>query len=226
LPGAGTARSNCQTTNAEGRTVSKLYYDRTDAGLGLCKLEVGTFENNIYLLWDLASRDAYVFDGGFEPAAIADAVRERDLHVLSIVVTHGHLDHHQEVAELKQRLGVPVVIGEADQSMLKIEADGVVQDGDVLHFGAHALRAMHTPGHTPGSTCYVVGKHLFTGDTLFPGGPGNTQKDPARFATIIDSISTKLFTLPEDTTVYPGHGLDTTIGREVPQLQEWIDRGW
>ncbi|MDQ3954346.1 MAG: MBL fold metallo-hydrolase, partial [Actinomycetota bacterium] len=84
----------------------------------------------------------------------------------------------------------------------------------------------HTPGHTPGGVCLLAGKHLISGDTLFPGGPGNTEDDENRFAQIIEAIRDKLFTLPEETVVYPGHGADTTIGTEKPSLQEWIDRGW
>ncbi|MCA1707795.1 MAG: MBL fold metallo-hydrolase, partial [Actinobacteria bacterium] len=85
---------------------------------------------------------------------------------------------------------------------------------------------LHTPGHTPGGVCLLVGKHLISGDTLFPGGPGNTWKDEAAFRTIIDSIQKSLLVLPDDTHVYPGHGDDTTIGNEKPHLQEWIERGW
>jgi len=107
-----------------------------------------------------------------------------------------------------------------------VSPDSLIVDQQVLNFGALSLQAIHTPGHTPGSTCFLIGKHLFTGDTLFPGGPGNTQHDPVRFERIIASIRERLFSLPDETVVYPGHGLDTTIGRERPHLEEWIARGW
>jgi glyoxylase-like metal-dependent hydrolase (beta-lactamase superfamily II) len=119
-----------------------------------------------------------------------------------------------------------VAIGIDDASLLSVEPDMLVVDQQTLNFGSHALHAIHTPGHTAGSTCFLIGRHLFTGDTLFPGGPGNTQKDPVRFERIIASIRERLFSLPDETHVYPGHGRDTSIGAERPHLQEWIDRGW
>ena len=106
--------------------------------------------------------------------------------------------------------------------------DFVIHDEDVIQVGDLRLRAIHTPGHTPGSTSFLLDGEplLFTGDTLFPGGPGNTHTDGASFEQIIDSIDQRLFTLPPDLLVLPGHGLDTTVGTEVPHLQEWVDRGW
>jgi len=189
-----------------------------------CLRNLGPYENNIFLVSDADTGEGYVFDGGFEPQQIAAAAD--GLHVRSIVVTHGHRDHHENVGTLKHLLNVPVLIGLDDAAMLSVEADGLIVDQQSLPFGKFALQAIHTPGHTPGSTCFLVGKHLFTGDTLFPGGPGNTQKDPLRFERIIASVRDRLFTLPDDTMVYPGHGRDTTIGTERPHLPEWIARGW
>jgi len=144
-----------------------------------------------------------------------------------VIVTHGHRDHHENVGRLAELLGkVPVAIGIDDAAQLSVEADSLIVDQQSLSFGPFALQAIHTPGHTPGSTCFLIGEHLFTGDTLFPGGPGNTQKDPVRFERIISSIRERLFTLPDATKVYPGHGRDTTIGTERPHLEEWIARGW
>jgi glyoxylase-like metal-dependent hydrolase (beta-lactamase superfamily II) len=202
----------------------KPYYDRTLDGLRLQKFEVGTLENNIYIVSDTATGEAYVIDGGYEPEEIA---RLADgLTVKGILITHGHRDHHENVARLKELLNVPVAIGIDDESLLSVSPDDLIVDQQSLSFGGFALQAIHTPGHTPGSTCFLVDKHLFTGDTLFPGGPGNTQRDPVRFERIIASIRGRLFTLPEDTVVYPGHGRDTTIGDEKPHLEEWIARGW
>jgi glyoxylase-like metal-dependent hydrolase (beta-lactamase superfamily II) len=189
-----------------------------------CLRNVGPYENNIFFVSDAVSGEGYVLDGGYEPQQIADAAD--GLSVRSIVITHGHRDHHENVGTLKGLLKVPVAIGIDDAAQLSIEPDALIVDQQVLSFGGHTLQAIHTPGHTPGSTCFLVGKHLFTGDTLFPGGPGNTQKDPLRFERIISSIRDRLFTLPDDTLVYPGHGRDTTIGAERPHLEEWIARGW
>jgi glyoxylase-like metal-dependent hydrolase (beta-lactamase superfamily II) len=189
-----------------------------------CLRNLGPYENNIFIVSDGGSGEAYVLDGGYEPEQIAAAVS--GLNVRAIVVTHGHRDHHENVGKLKGLLKAPVAIGIDDTAMLSVEADMLIVDQQSLSFGPHALQAIHTPGHTPGSTCFLIGKHLFTGDTLFPGGPGNTQKDPVRFERIIASIRERLFTLPDDTNVYPGHGRDTTIGAERPHLDEWISRGW
>jgi glyoxylase-like metal-dependent hydrolase (beta-lactamase superfamily II) len=197
-------------------------YDHTN--INLTKLHVGQYPNEIYVISDPATREAWVVDAGYEPERIAAAVN--GLTVRGILITHGHLDHHEHLDELRRLLGVPAGIGRADESMLSVKADFLIDDGQELPFGTQRLRALHTPGHTPGSTCFLVGKHLFTGDTLFPGGPGNTKSATGDFPTIIRSIRERLFTLPEDTHVYPGHGNDTTIGNEAPHLQEWIDRGW
>jgi glyoxylase-like metal-dependent hydrolase (beta-lactamase superfamily II) len=181
-------------------------------------------ENNVFIVSDADSGEAYVLDAGYEPKRIAEAAR--GLNVKAIVVTHGHRDHHENVGALKGLLGAPVAIGIDDAAMLSIEPDTLIVDQQSLSFGPHVLHAIHTPGHTPGSTCFLYGQHLFTGDTLFPGGPGNTQKDPVRFERIISSIRERLFALPDETVVYPGHGRDTTIGAERPHLEEWIARGW
>jgi glyoxylase-like metal-dependent hydrolase (beta-lactamase superfamily II) len=198
---------------------------RTEAGLVVrCLRNIGPYENNIFVVSDEQSGEAYVLDAGFEPQQIAEAAS--GLQVKAIIVTHGHRDHHENVATLKGLLKVPVGIGIDDAAQLSIEPDMLIVDQQSLAFGPHALHAIHTPGHTPGSTCFLYADQLFTGDTLFPGGPGNTQHDPVRFERIISSIRERLFTLPDETVVHPGHGLDTTIGAERPHLEEWIARGW
>jgi glyoxylase-like metal-dependent hydrolase (beta-lactamase superfamily II) len=194
-------------------------------GLGIrCLRNIGPYENNIFVVSDPDSGEAYVIDAGYEPETVAQAVQ--GLRVRSILVTHGHRDHHEHSEELRKLLGVPIGIGVDDVSMLGYTPDFTIQDGQTLPFGSQALTALHTPGHTPGSTCLLIGTHLFTGDTLFPGGPGNTRKDPQRFAQIIDSIRQRLFALSDATQVYPGHGRDTTVGQERPHLDDWIARGW
>jgi glyoxylase-like metal-dependent hydrolase (beta-lactamase superfamily II) len=201
------------------------------ADVELCALQVGTFENVVYVVRDPDTREGYVIDAGWEPDTIADAVK--DTRVKSILITHGHHDHHEgsrdqhgQLAALKEKLGVPVGIGAGDEGMFESPPDFSISDGQEFTFGKTTMRAVHTPGHTPGSTCYVVGNLLFSGDTLFPGGPGNTKTSTGDFPTIIASIRDRLFTLPEDTVVYPGHGKGTTIGTEKPHLDEWAARGW
>jgi len=197
-------------------------YPHTD--ILLRKLHVGSYPNEIYLIADPATREAWVIDGGYEPERVAEATA--DLKVKGILITHGHYDHHEHLEELRRLLNAPAGIGADDAHMLRVEPDFLIRDGDAFAFGTQALRALHTPGHTPGSTCFLVGRHLFTGDTLFPGGPGNTKSATGDFPTIIASIRERLFTLAADTIIYPGHGRDTTIGDEAPHLEEWIARGW
>jgi glyoxylase-like metal-dependent hydrolase (beta-lactamase superfamily II) len=198
---------------------------RSEDGLIVrCLRNVGPLENNIFIVSDAESGEAFVLDGGYEPQQIADAAS--GLKVKAILVTHGHRDHHENVGTLKGLLQSPVAIGIDDAAMLSVEPDVLIVDQQSFSFGPHALQAIHTPGHTPGSTCFLYRNYLFTGDTLFPGGPGNTQHDPVRFERIITSIRDRLFNLPDETVVYPGHGRDTTIGAERPHLDEWIARGW
>jgi len=189
-----------------------------------CLRNIGPYENNIFIVSDEATREAYVLDAGFEPEAIASAAE--GLTIKGILITHGHRDHHENVATLKGLLHAPVGIGMDDAAQLSIDPDFLVVDQQTLSFGPHAFTAIHTPGHTPGSTCFLYDGHLFTGDTLFPGGPGSTQNDPVRFERIISSVRDRLFPLPDATMVHPGHGRDTTIGTKRPHLEEWIARGW
>ena len=186
------------------------------------KIEVGSMENNVYVLECPETHDALLIDGCFEADKIMDACD--GANVVAIVQTHGHMDHIQVLPELKERLGVPVYAHPAEE--YPVEIDHQLSDGDTISFGHRNVAVLHTPGHTPGGICLHTGKHLISGDTLFPGGPGNTWGDKKAFDQIIESIRSKLFPLPDDTAVYPGHGKDTTIGNEKPHLQEWIDRGW
>ncbi|HWL65153.1 MAG TPA: MBL fold metallo-hydrolase [Actinomycetota bacterium] len=186
------------------------------------KIEVGTMENNVYVLECPETHDAFVVDGCFETEKILEGAD--GANVVGILQTHGHMDHVQALPELKERLGVPVHAHTGDD--YPIEVDVQLNDGDELKLGNRTVSVLHTPGHTPGGTCFLIGKHLISGDTLFPGGPGNTWGNKDAFEQIIGSIESKLFVLPDETAVYPGHGNDTKIGAEKPHLQEWIDRGW
>jgi glyoxylase-like metal-dependent hydrolase (beta-lactamase superfamily II) len=186
------------------------------------KIEIGDMENNTYVLEDPETHQALLIDGCFEADKIIAGAEGAD--VVAIVQTHGHFDHVQALAALKDHYGVPVYAHPGEEYPIPIDEE--LSDGATIPFGEREAKAIFTPGHTPGGVCILVGKHLVSGDTLFPGGPGNTWEDKKKFAQIIENIENKLFTLPDDTVVYPGHGRNTTIGNEKPQLQEWKDRGW
>lgn len=187
------------------------------------KVIVGPYENNAYVVRDKGAGDAVLIDAANEHELLIPLCRA--LGVRRVLTTHGHFDHVQAVIAAREA-GLDVGVAAADAAMLPAY-DFMIGDGDVFEVGALRLRAIHTPGHTTGSVSFVLEGTplLFTGDTLFPGGPGNTKLG-GDFPTIIDTIDRTMFTLPPDTLVLPGHGLDTTIGTERPHLQEWVDRGW
>lgn len=189
------------------------------------KVVVGPMANNVFFLRCRKTGEAVMVDAANEGERLLALCRE--LNVKRVLTTHGHWDHIQAVPDVRGA-GFEVGIGAADTPMLPAH-DFTIADGDTLEVGELRVHAIHTPGHTPGSTCFKVegSPILFSGDTLFPGGPGNTFGDAENFATIIRSVDQLLFAaLPDDTVVMPGHGDDTTIGTERPHLQEWIDRGW
>ncbi|MDQ3661210.1 MAG: MBL fold metallo-hydrolase [Actinomycetota bacterium] len=186
------------------------------------KIEVGPMENNVYVLECPETHDAFLVDGCSEADKIMAGAE--GAKVTAILQTHGHSDHVQVLAELKERLGVPVYAHPGDRYPVAIDKE--LADGDILALGNREVTVLHTPGHTPGGVCFLTGRHLISGDTLFPGGPGGTHDDRGAFEQIIAAIEAKLFTLPGDTAVYPGHGADTTISAEKPHLQEWKERGW
>lgn len=185
---------------------------------------VGPFENNVFVVRCTSTGEAVLLDAANEHDLLLEVSRATG--VRRVLTTHGHWDHIQAVTAMRDA-GIDVGVAEADASMLP-SYDFVIPDGEVYRVGDLRLRSIHTPGHTPGSTSFALEGHpvLFSGDTLFPGGPGNTSFPDASFERIIESIDRRLFTLPPETIVMPGHGLDTTIATERPHLQEWIDRGW
>jgi glyoxylase-like metal-dependent hydrolase (beta-lactamase superfamily II) len=195
-----------------------------DSDVRVDKLVVGPFENNVFIVRSKQSGDAVLVDAANEHELLVDVARATG--VRRVLTTHGHWDHIQAVTAVRDA-GIEVGIAAADATMLPAY-DFVIPDDEVYEVGDLRLRSIHTPGHTPGSTSFLLeGKPLlFTGDTLFPGGPGNTATKGASFGQIIDSIDQRLFTLPAELLVLPGHGLDTTLGEERPQLQAWVDRGF
>jgi glyoxylase-like metal-dependent hydrolase (beta-lactamase superfamily II) len=195
-----------------------------DSDVRVDKLVVGPFENNVFVVRSKRDGDAVLLDAANEHELLVDVARATG--VRRVLTTHGHWDHIQAVTAVRDA-GIEVGIAEADAAMLPAY-DFVIPDDEVYEVGGLRLRSIHTPGHTPGSTSFLLeGKPLlFTGDTLFPGGPGNTATKGASFEQIIDSIDQRLFTLPAEVLVLPGHGLDTTLGEERPELQAWVDRGY
>lgn len=181
-------------------------------------------DNNVFVLRCKQTGDAVLVDAANEHERLLDLCT--NLGVRKVLETHGHWDHIQAVPAVRDA-GYDVGVTAEDAAMLD-SYDFVLEDESVIEVGRLRLHLIHTPGHTPGSICFRIegSPVLFAGDTLFPGGPGNTTFEGGDFATIIESIDRRLFTLPGDTIVLPGHGDDTTIERERPHLQEWVDRGW
>jgi len=194
------------------------------ADVRIDKLVVGPFENNVFIVRDKATGSAVLLDAANEHELLVEVSRATG--VRRVLTTHGHWDHIQAVTAVRDA-GIDVGISPQDAAMLPAY-DFTIPDDDVIEVGDLRLRTIHTPGHTRGSTCFLLEDHpiVFSGDTLFPGGPGNTNTDGASFPDIIQSIDRRLLTLPSETLVLPGHGLDTTIGTEQPHIEEWADRGW
>ncbi len=197
-----------------------------DSRLQIHKVVVGPYANNVFVLRCRDTGEAVLIDAANEHEQLLELCRR--LGVRRVLETHGHWDHIQAVPAIREA-GYEVGVMSADAAMLKdVGYDVFIDDHDIIEVGKLRLHAIHNPGHTPGSVSFrVEGAPLvFTGDTLFPGGPGNTTFDGGNFDTIIDSLDNRLFTLPAETIVMPGHGVSTTIAAERPHLQEWVARGW
>jgi glyoxylase-like metal-dependent hydrolase (beta-lactamase superfamily II) len=196
-----------------------------DSQVEIHRLVVGPVDNNVFVVRCKETGDAVLLDAANEHEKLLDLCRS--LGVRKVLETHGHWDHIQAVPAVRDA-GYEVGVTAADAAMLP-SYDFVLEDGSVIEVGRLRLHTIATPGHTPGSMCFRLegSPVLFSGDTLFPGGPGATKFPGGDFSTIIRSIEDRLFaTLPAETAVMPGHGADTAIGEERPHLQEWIDRGW
>jgi glyoxylase-like metal-dependent hydrolase (beta-lactamase superfamily II) len=197
-----------------------------DADLEVHKVVVGSFDNNVFVVRCRRTGESVLIDAANEHERLLELCE--GLGVRRVLETHGHWDHIQAVPALREA-GYEVAVTAADAPMLEdCGYDVFLDDAEVIEVGRLRLHAIHNPGHTPGSISFHVEGTplLFTGDTLFPGGPGNTKHELGDFKKIISSIDDRLFTFPDHTIVLPGHGVDTTIGAERPHLQEWVDRGW
>jgi len=201
-------------------------------GLTVTKIAVGPMDNNAYLLRDASTGQAILIDAANEAGRLIELIG--DTPVGTIVTTHRHADHWQALADVQKHTGAEVVAHPADADELPVPVSRAVEHGEVLTFGDAAVSFVHLRGHTPGSIAVVYdaggrlsgSPHVFTGDSLFPGGVGKTNS-PADFTTLLNDVSERLFgPLPDETWVYPGHGKDTTLGAERPHLDEWRVRGW
>ena len=202
---------------------------------GTFSLDGGTWDvdNNVWIVGDDA--ECVIIDPAHDPAAVAAAVEGRK--VTAILLTHGHDDHIRAVGEVRKLVNAPVYLNRGDWMLWEqvypgTEPDHAIADGDTFNVAGAGLVAVHTPGHSPGSVCFLLESEgaesentVFSGDTLFQGGPGATGRSFSDFPTIIESIRDRLLPLPADTVVRTGHGDPTTIGAEAPHLEEWIARG-
>lgn len=196
--------------------------------LTISKLSVGPWDNNAYLLQCRRTGEQLLIDAANDAPQLLDLVGERGL--ATVVTTHGHADHWQALADVVASTGATALAHKADADDLPV-AVTAVRDGQVVHVGEVPLEVIHLVGHTPGSIALLYRDpaghpHLFTGDSLFPGGPGRTT-NPQDFASLMGDLETKIFgRLPDETWFYPGHGKDSTLGAERPAIPEWRARGW
>jgi glyoxylase-like metal-dependent hydrolase (beta-lactamase superfamily II) len=222
--------------------VLESYSGHTDPGgaairrdldaLSITKVSVGPMDNNAYLLVCRATNEALLIDAANEPDRLADLVGsgESRPELRHLVTTHRHADHWQALGAVAGMFQTRQIAHPLDAGELPIPMDELVEQGDTVRFGDIELEVVHLRGHTPGSIALVYRgadrPHIFTGDSLFPGGPGKTA-GPKEFASLIGDLESRVFEqLPDETWVYPGHGDDTTLGTERPSLPKWKARGW
>jgi glyoxylase-like metal-dependent hydrolase (beta-lactamase superfamily II) len=206
---------------------------RTLADLTITKISVGPMDNNAYLLTCRATNEALLIDAAADPARLSDLIGHGpDRPTLrTIVTTHQHADHWQALGAIAGAYGANTIAHELDAAPLPIPPDRLVSHTDTVPIGSCVLEVIHLRGHTPGSIALLyrdptTHPHLFTGDSLFPGGVGKTTS-PENFTSLLNDVKTRLFDeLPDDTWFYPGHGDDSTLGKERPNLDEWRARGW
>jgi glyoxylase-like metal-dependent hydrolase (beta-lactamase superfamily II) len=205
---------------------------RTLGALTVSKVSVGPYDNNAYLLVCNSTGEALLIDAANEPERLTALLGTGDNrpNLGTLVTTHRHPDHWQALAEVVETYRPVTVAHPLDAPELPVPTQTLVEHGDTVRVGDVALDVIHLRGHTPGSVALLYrdgdDPHLFTGDCLFPGGPGKTWS-PEDFTSLIGDLTERVFgPLPDDTWIYPGHGDDTTLGAERPHLQEWRERGW
>ena len=202
------------------------------------RVSVGEMDNNVYVMTAKRSGAQVLIDAADDFPAIQALLESgaqdtgAEAHVKLIITTHSHWDHVRALAETVAATGARTAAGADDVAEIPVKTDVVLNHGDVVDFDGFDLEVIHLRGHTPGSVALLCRNgsgpaHLFTGDSLFPGGVGNTDKDPERFASLFTDVVERVFEqLPDDTVVHPGHGARTTLGAERPHLAEWKARGW
>lgn len=200
--------------------------------LTIRKCEVGGFGNNAYLLTCRSTGAQLLVDAAAEPDRLLELVASGGHGLETVVTTHQHHDHVGALAEVVAATGASTVAGADDADALPVPVDVRVAHGDTVSFGDVTLEVVHLRGHTPGSIALAYADpdghtHLFTGDSLFPGGVGNTKNPGQSFDSLIDDVTTRVFDVyDDDTWFYPGHGDDSTLGEQRPHLAEWRERGW
>jgi glyoxylase-like metal-dependent hydrolase (beta-lactamase superfamily II) len=204
---------------------------RTLARLSIRKASVGAMANNVYLLTCLRSGKQLLIDAADDPSRIISLLGEGSGGLDVIVTTHQHWDHHRALAQVTASTEAMTAAGDADADALPVIPTRRLVNGDRLTFGDITLGVIHLRGHTPGSVALVYNDpkghaHIWTGDSLFPGGPGRTTT-PQDFTSLMNDLEERIFgSFADDTWIYPGHGSDTTLGAERPHLNEWRKRGW
>ena len=204
------------------RSIVPILWHLETPTMNIRKVRVGPLENNVYIVACAQTNQAVVIDAADEAERLIEEMS--DVTPLAILTTHGHWDHVGAVEAVSQHYDIPFRLHPADQSIVATPIDQPLST-ETINVGDLSIQAVHAPGHTPGSTVFIVDGVVLTGDTLFPGGPGATQS-PDAFSQIMETLDTSLFTLADETLVLPGHGLDTTIGTERPSLGAWRARGW
>lgn len=200
-------------------------------GLVVRKCSVGEMDNNAYLLTCTATDEQLLIDAADDADRLGSLIGEGTGRLHAVVTTHQHWDHHRALRAIVESTHATTYAGAPDAPELPVAVDETVEQGDVISFGAVDLDVIRLTGHTPGSIALAFTEpegrvHLFTGDSLFPGGPGKTDS-PEDFTRLMDDLESRVFAVyGDDTWVYPGHGADTTLGDERTQVPQWRDRGW
>ena len=224
-----TGVADTYTGHVESRTAAR----RSLPGVSIIKASVGPMDNNAYLVTCATTGESLLIDAANDPDLLVRMVEEHAPKLAMILTTHQHMDHWQALAAVAGATGAPTAAHELDAEPLPVAPDRLLTGGEVIEIGELTFDVIHLRGHTPGSVALALrpaggrtAVQLFTGDCLFPGGPGRTTT-PEEFRSLMDDLESRVFGVyGDDTVVYPGHGDDTTIGEERPRLAEWRERGW